>query len=83
VRRSRLSSPHRVRSLAPARTPAEVVNKLSATMAQVLKMADVRDKLVELGFDPIGGTPSEFAALLAKETDKWAKVIKAAGVKLD
>ena len=45
--------------------------------------ADVRDKLVELGFDPIGGSPSEFAALLAKETDKWAKVIKAAGVKLD
>jgi tripartite-type tricarboxylate transporter receptor subunit TctC len=46
-------------------------------------MADVRDKLVELGFDPIGGTPSEFAALLGKETDKWATVIKAAGVKLD
>jgi len=52
-------------------------------MAQVLKMPDVRDKLVELGFDPIGGGPPELAALLAKETEKWAKVIKAAGVKLD
>jgi tripartite-type tricarboxylate transporter receptor subunit TctC len=70
-------------ALAPARTPAEIVTRLSATMAQVLKMADVRDKLVELGFDPIGGTPSEYAALLAKETDKWGQVIKAAGVKLD
>ena len=46
-------------------------------------MPDVHDKLVELGFDPIGGGPSDFAALLARETDKWAKVIKAAGVKLD
>jgi tripartite-type tricarboxylate transporter receptor subunit TctC len=70
-------------ALAPARTPAEIVNRLSTTMAQVLKMPDVREKLVELGFDPIGGSPSEFATLLAKETDKWAKVIKAAGVKLD
>jgi tripartite-type tricarboxylate transporter receptor subunit TctC len=70
-------------ALAPARTAPEIVNRLSATMAQVLKMPDIHDKLVELGFDPIGGSPSEFAALLAKETAKWAKVIKAAGVKLD
>ena len=70
-------------ALAPARTPPEIVARLSQTMAQVLNMPDVRDKLVELGFDPLGGGPSEFAALLAKETDKWAKVIKAAGVKLD
>ena len=70
-------------ALAPARTQQEIVARLSTTMAQVLKMPDVRDKLVELGFDPIGGGPSEFAALIEKETDKWAKVIKAAGVKLD
>jgi tripartite-type tricarboxylate transporter receptor subunit TctC len=70
-------------ALAPARTPPEIVNRLSATIEQILRMADVRDKLIELGFDPIGGTPAEFAALLAKETDKWARVIKAAGVKLD
>jgi tripartite-type tricarboxylate transporter receptor subunit TctC len=70
-------------ALAPARTPPDMVNRLSTTIAQALKTAEVRDKLVELGFDPIGGSPSEFAALLAKETDKWAKVIKAAGVKLD
>ena len=44
---------------------------------------DVRDKLVELGFDPIGGSPAEFAALIASEMDKWGKVIRAAGVKLD
>jgi tripartite-type tricarboxylate transporter receptor subunit TctC len=70
-------------ALAPARTPPEIVMRLSTTMAQVLRMRDVHEKLVELGFDPIGGSPSEFAALLAKETAKWAQVIKAAGVKLD
>jgi tripartite-type tricarboxylate transporter receptor subunit TctC len=70
-------------ALAPARTPPEIVGRLSTTMAQVLRIRDVHEKLVELGFDPIGGSPSEFAALLAKETDKWAKVIRAAGVKLD
>ncbi|MGH8664162.1 MAG: tripartite tricarboxylate transporter substrate binding protein [Burkholderiales bacterium] len=70
-------------ALAPARTPQDAVNKLSTVMAQVLKMPEVREKLVELGFDPIGGGPSEYAALIARETDKWAKVIKAAGVKLD
>jgi tripartite-type tricarboxylate transporter receptor subunit TctC len=70
-------------ALAPARTAPDIVNRLSTTMAQVLKMPDIREKLVELGFVPIGGSPSDFAALLAKETAKWAKVIKAAGVKLD
>jgi tripartite-type tricarboxylate transporter receptor subunit TctC len=70
-------------ALAPARTPQDIVMKLATTMTQVLKMPDVREKLVELGFDPIGGGPAEFAALLAAETAKWAKVIQAAGVKLD
>jgi tripartite-type tricarboxylate transporter receptor subunit TctC len=70
-------------ALAPARTPPEIVARLSTTMAQVLKLPDVRDKLVELGFEPIGGTPAEFATLLASETAKWGHVIKAAGVRLD
>ena len=70
-------------ALAPARTPPEIVTRLSTTIAQVLKAPDVRDKLIELGFDPIGGSPAEFAALIAAEMDKWGKVIKAAGVKLD
>jgi len=70
-------------ALAPARTPGEIVQRVSTTIAQVLKLPDVREKLVELGFDPIGGTSAEFAALLASEMDKWAKVIKAAGVRLE
>ena len=52
-------------------------------MAQVLKMPDTNQKLVDLGFDPIGGTPEEYAKVIAAEMDKWAKVIKAAGIRLD
>jgi tripartite-type tricarboxylate transporter receptor subunit TctC len=70
-------------ALAPARTPQDIVNRLGTSMAGVLKKPDVREKLIELGFEPIGGSPSEFAALIASETAKWSKVIKAAGVKLD
>ena len=64
-------------------TPQEAIDKLSTTMAQVLGMADIRERLVELGFEPIGGGPADYAALIAKETEKWAKVIKAAGVRLE
>jgi len=70
-------------ALAPARTPPEIVNALSASMAQVLKMADVRAKLTDLGFDAIGGSPDQFAALIRSEMAKWSKVIKAAGIRLD
>ena len=69
--------------MAPKGVPQAVVDKINADVREVLKMPDVREKLIELGFDPIGGGPAEYATLIAKETDKWAKVIKAAGVKLD
>jgi tripartite-type tricarboxylate transporter receptor subunit TctC len=69
--------------LAPAATPKEVVNKVSITMAGVIKLPDIQARLVDLGFDPIGGTPEQFAANIKSETDKWARVIKNARVKLD
>jgi tripartite-type tricarboxylate transporter receptor subunit TctC len=69
--------------LAPAGTPKDIVSKLSATMASVLKLPDINQRLIDLGFDPIGGTPEQFAANIRSETEKWARVIKAARVKLD
>lgn len=70
-------------ALVPARTPQDIITRLSSAMAQVLKMPDVDSKLVELGFVTIGGTPAQFAARISSEMDKWAKVIKAAAIKLD
>ena len=69
--------------LAPAATPKDIVNKLSTTIAGVLKLPDIQQRLIDLGFDPIGGSPEQFAANIKSETDKWARVIKNAGVKLD
>jgi len=69
--------------LAPANTPRDVVNRISSAMAGVLKQRDISERLIDLGFDPIGGTPEQFAANIKSETEKWARVIKAAGVRLD
>ena len=44
---------------------------------------EMRERLAELGAEPVGGTPAEFADLIATETTKWAKVVEDAGVKLE
>ena len=69
--------------LAPAATPKDIVNKLSTTIANVLKMGDIEKRLSDLGFDAIGGMPDQFATIIRSETEKWARVIKSAHVKLD
>lgn len=70
--------------LAPAGTPAAVIDKLHQTVAGSLKTAEIRSRLMAAeGAEVIGNTPREFAQFLEKETSKWADVIKAAGIKLD
>ena len=69
--------------LGPAATPRDVVTRLSEAVAKVIRLPDVTRRLVDLGFDPIGSTPQQYAANLRRETDKWASVIKSAGIKLD
>ncbi len=69
--------------LAPAATPRDIINQLSAALAGVLKQRDVSQRLVELGFDPLGSSPEQAAANFRSETEKWARVIRAAGVRLD
>jgi tripartite-type tricarboxylate transporter receptor subunit TctC len=66
--------------LAPAGTPKTIIALLHDKAAQIVKDADVRDKLGKIGFTPIGDTPAEFEALLHEESTKWAKVIKDAGI---
>jgi tripartite-type tricarboxylate transporter receptor subunit TctC len=68
--------------LAPAKTPRELVNKLSAETARILKMPDVNSRLSDLGAEPVGSTPAEFDAHIKSEIVKWAKVIKDANVEL-
>jgi tripartite-type tricarboxylate transporter receptor subunit TctC len=68
---------------APAGTPRELVNRWQSEVAKVLKLPDVRDKLVAQGADPVGSAPDEFAVFLKAETAKWARVIKEANIRAD
>jgi tripartite-type tricarboxylate transporter receptor subunit TctC len=68
--------------LAPSGTPLDVVDKLHNETVKTLAMPEVRKKFDELGLEPVGNTPAEFAAIIKKETPEWAKVIKDAGIKL-
>ena len=69
--------------LAPARTPSNVVTKLNTAVLSALRAPEVREQMARQGLDPIGSTPAEFAAHLKRETAKWARVIKEAGIKAD
>ncbi len=68
---------------APAGTPTAIVEKLNAAIGAGIADADVKARLVNLGFVPTAMTSAQFGAFVADETAKWAKVVKFAGVKLD
>lgn len=68
---------------APAKTPRAILDRLHAETVRALKSADVREKLLGLGAEPVGNTPEEYAAFMQNEIAKWAKVIKAAGIKAE
>jgi tripartite-type tricarboxylate transporter receptor subunit TctC len=66
---------------APRNTPAEIVNKLSDAMLASLADPQAKAKLVALGVEPMPMNAATFAKHIAEETEKWAKVIKSAGIK--
>jgi tripartite-type tricarboxylate transporter receptor subunit TctC len=66
--------------LAPAGTPSDVIARYNTTVNEILHMPQVAQTLAAQGLAPIGGTPASFGALIATDRDKWAKVIKDAGI---
>jgi tripartite-type tricarboxylate transporter receptor subunit TctC len=66
--------------LAPAATPKEIVARLSAEIARVVKNPTMQKRLGELGTEPVGSTPEELAQLIQQEVELWGKVIKETGI---
>lgn len=69
--------------LAPAGTAKPVVSKLHGQVTKMISTADFKERVGSLGFDIIGSSPAEFTAQIKVEVDKWTKVVRAAGLKVN
>ncbi len=69
--------------LAPAGTPPAIVARLNAETTQVMRLPEIRERLLNVALEPWTGTPEEFTAFIKSETAKWADVIKRSGTKIE
>lgn len=70
-------------AIMPAGTPREIVIKTNAELAKMLKSPEMREKMLGMGGITLSSAPDEFAAYVSAEVGKWAKVVKAAGIRAD
>jgi tripartite-type tricarboxylate transporter receptor subunit TctC len=69
--------------MAPAGTPPAIVEKLHHETVRLLALPETRKRFDDIGVEPVGSSPAEFAAVIAADLPKWAKVIRGAGIRLD
>jgi tripartite-type tricarboxylate transporter receptor subunit TctC len=69
--------------LAPAGTPPAIVAKLERDINEVLKVPEIQQKLIDLGFDPVAGTGKEFAAVIDRDLPVWKDVVEKSGAKAE
>jgi tripartite-type tricarboxylate transporter receptor subunit TctC len=68
---------------APAKTPREVVMKLNDAMARTMRSPEVRERMTQIGFDVVAGTPEEFGKFMKDEVDRWTRVVERGGIKAE
>src|SRR5215510_14560543 len=66
---------------APAKTPREVVAKLNDATVRALRSPEIRERMTQIGFDVVAGTPDEFGAFMKAEVDRWTRVVQKGGIK--
>lgn len=69
--------------LAPAGTPAEIVARLSAEVARIVALPEVRERLAALNYDPVGSTPAELGRIVESDIAKWRRVVKESNYKAE
>ncbi len=69
--------------VAPGKTPPEIVSKLSDTIQRIVREQSFRDKMFEIGSEPIGDTPERFRATVASDIQRWSRIVKEAGIKAE
>jgi tripartite-type tricarboxylate transporter receptor subunit TctC len=69
--------------LAPAKTPPEIVRKLSDGIVRATRDPEVRRRMLDQGAMPVGSTPEEFAKILREEVARWAEVVRVSGARAD
>ncbi len=70
-------------ALAPAGTPAAVINRLHAEISKIVQLPDIKERWAVLGAETVHNTPEQFAAFLKADLGKWAKVVRDSGAKID
>ncbi|MET0209077.1 MAG: tripartite tricarboxylate transporter substrate binding protein [Burkholderiaceae bacterium] len=68
---------------APAGTPPDIVNKLSIEIGKIARSPEMRERLVAMGAEPVGGTPDEFKAVVDRDIAKWKPLAQKVGIKVD
>jgi tripartite-type tricarboxylate transporter receptor subunit TctC len=68
---------------APRNTPLEIIDRLNREINAILADPAAKERLADLGMAPVGGTPSQFGRIIADETEKWGKVVRFSGAKID
>ena len=69
--------------MAPGRTPKEIIAVLNAEVNRIVSLPDIREKLLAQSYEPIGGTSEQFAGLIRADIDRYARVIREAGIKVE